>query len=68
VINTTAAGDTFAASFVRARLDGASNEAATRAGVAAASHFVAGEPTSWSAVIATAATLTTHRLDESGAP
>ncbi len=63
-VNTTAAGDTFAASFVRARLDGASNEAATRSGVAAASRFVAGESTGWSAVIATAATLVAHRLDE----
>jgi sugar/nucleoside kinase (ribokinase family) len=67
-INTTAAGDTFAASFVRARLDGASAEAATRAGVAAASRFVAGEPTDWSAVIATAATLATHRIGESVPP
>jgi sugar/nucleoside kinase (ribokinase family) len=67
-INTTAAGDTFAAGFVRARLDGASIEASTRAGVAAASRFVAGEPTDWSAVMATAGSLVTRRLDEFVAP
>lgn len=67
-INTTAAGDTFAASFVRAKVDGASSGEATRAGVAAASRFVAGQATDWSAVLATAATLQTQRLADSVVP
>jgi sugar/nucleoside kinase (ribokinase family) len=67
-VNTTAAGDTFAAGFVRARLDDASIEAATRAGVAAASRFVAGDPTDWNAVKTTAGGLVSRRLDEIAAP
>lgn len=68
VINTTAASDTFVAGFVRAELEGASTEAAVRVGVAAASRFVAGEPTDWNVVKTTAGGLVTRRLDEFVAP
>lgn len=64
VINTTAAGDTFAAGFVRARLEGAPVEAATRTGIAAASRFVGGESTDWGAVLATAGELVARPVEE----
>ena len=63
-VNTTGAGDTFAAAFLKARLSGEDDGTAVRCAVAAGSLFVAARPTDWPAVTATAATLPVLSLEE----
>jgi len=63
-VNTTGAGDTFAAGLVRSRMEGAAIGDAVRAGVAAASRFVAGLSTDWGDVSAAAATLDAREMSE----